>query len=117
MASPDLQSKINDWLKWDTNEKTLADIKDKVEDEKWDELKKIMMGRLAFGTAGLRAKMGAGFKCMNDLVVLQSAQGLLRNLEKYAKNRLETTGIVVGYDGRYNSKRYLKGFLMYQIEL
>lgn len=34
--------------------------------------------RLKFGTAGLRGAMGAGYNCMNDLVVLQTSQGLLK---------------------------------------
>eukprot|EP00451_Oxyrrhis_marina_P009383 CAMPEP_0204308706 /NCGR_PEP_ID=MMETSP0469-20131031/663_1 /ASSEMBLY_ACC=CAM_ASM_000384 /TAXON_ID=2969 /ORGANISM="Oxyrrhis marina" /LENGTH=581 /DNA_ID=CAMNT_0051288225 /DNA_START=7 /DNA_END=1752 /DNA_ORIENTATION=- len=31
--------------------------------------------RLAFGTAGLRGPMGIGYGCMNDVIVLQAAQG------------------------------------------
>lgn len=104
-GNPELDTKIKEWLKWDQNEKTRSEVESLIAAAKYDELGKLMMSRLTFGTAGLRAKMGAGFKCMNDLVVLQSAQGLLRNLEKYAKERLDTNGIVVSYDGRYNSKR------------
>lgn len=70
-----------------------------------DKLKKIFDGRLSFGTAGLRAAMGPGFKCMNDLVVVQSAQGLLHYMLSVFKNSLKTSGIIIGYDGRYNSKR------------
>lgn len=33
-----------------------------------------MLQRQKFGTAGLRARMGAGYNCMNDVVVLQTAQ-------------------------------------------
>lgn len=29
---------------------------------------------MTFGTAGLRAEMGAGFACINDLTVIQSTQ-------------------------------------------
>lgn len=104
-GNADLNEKITEWLKWDKNEKTLNEIKDLVAAKKYSELSGLMMGRLAFGTAGLRARMQAGFKRMNDLVIVQTAQGLLRNLEKYCSARLDTTGIVIGYDGRYNSKR------------
>lgn len=33
-----------------------------------------MLHRQKFGTAGLRGRMGAGYTCMNDVVVLQTAQ-------------------------------------------
>lgn len=64
------------------------------------------MNRLTFGTAGLRGVMYAGFYAMNDLVVIQSAQGLLKYILKcYPNEEDRQNGIVVGYDGRYNSKR------------
>lgn len=63
-------------------------------------------GRLSFGTAGLRAAMGPGFKRMNDLVVIQSAQGLLHFMLGFFGDSLKSSGIIIGYDGRYNSKRW-----------
>lgn len=36
--------------------------------------------RMTFGTAGLRAKMGAGYCYMNDLTVIQTAQVGLQHL-------------------------------------
>lgn len=62
-------------------------------------------GRLSFGTAGLRAAMAPGFKRMNDLVVIQSAQGLLHYMLIVFGDSLKTSGIIIGFDGRYNSKR------------
>lgn len=71
-----------------------------------DKIKDAFDGRLSFGTAGLRAAMGPGFKRMNDLVVVQSAQGLLHYmLGVFGGDSLTSSGIIVGYDGRYNSKR------------
>lgn len=64
-------------------------------------------GRLSFGTAGLRAAMEPGFRRMNDLVVIQSAQGILHYMLSVFGDTLKTRGIIVGYDGRYNSKRSL----------
>lgn len=72
------------------------------------------MHRLSFGTAGLRGVMYAGFNAMNDLVVIQSAQGLLKYiLQCFPMEKDRTNGIVIGFDGRYNSKRLVfwgKGF-------
>lgn len=73
-----------------------------------DKAKDAFHGRLSFGTAGLRAAMGPGFKRMNDLVVVQSAQGLLYYMLNVFGDSLKTSGIIVGYDGRYNSKRWWK---------
>jgi len=58
--------------------------------------------RLAFGTAGLRGRLGAGSNRMNRVLVMQAAAGLASYL-------LTTPGpdgpptVVIGYDGRRNS--------------
>lgn len=71
------------------------------------------MNRLEFGTAGLRGVMQAGFNSMNDLVIIQSAQGLCQYILKcYPSTEDRERGIVLGYDGRYNSKRSVRVFLI-----
>lgn len=37
-------------------------------------LQSLLGSRLVFGTAGLRAKMGAGYCCINDLTIIQTTQ-------------------------------------------
>lgn len=103
-----LDEKIEEWLSWDRNEATRAEVEKLVEDACYKELAKILLERITFGTAGLRGKMAAGFTCMNDLVVIQAGQGLLKHLEEYDRELLSKNGIVIGYDGRYNSQRYIK---------
>ena len=39
-----------------------------------EELRRRFSSRMAFGTAGLRAPMGAGFSFINDLTVIQTTQ-------------------------------------------
>lgn len=39
-----------------------------------DELRARLCSRMSFGTAGLRAPMGAGFSRINDLTIIQSTQ-------------------------------------------
>ena len=56
-------------------------------------------GRLAFGTAGLRAELGYGPLRMNRVVVTQAAAGLARFLIDTGRRR----SVVIGYDGRVNS--------------
>lgn len=106
-GSEELNQKISEWLRWDKNENTLNEIKALVKNKEWKILSGRMLKRLAFGTAGLRGVMQAGFNAMNDLVVVQSAQGLCKYiLECYTSSTDRKRGIVLGYDGRYNSKRF-----------
>lgn len=68
--------------------------------------------RIQFGTAGLRGRMQPGPSGMNDLVVIQTAQGLAR----YVINSHEENSslkAVVGYDHRSNSDVSSKQFAMY----
>jgi hypothetical protein len=67
-------------------------------------LEKCFLKRMEFGTAGLRGRMGPGFSQMNDLVIIQTAQGLLKYLQATDPN-LTSTGLVLGYDARHNSRR------------
>lgn len=64
-------------------------------------------GRLQFGTAGLRASVGAGPMRMNRLVVRQAAAGLGRwLLSEEAAGRLPdaaTRGVVIAHDARRKS--------------
>ncbi|VUZ50130.1 unnamed protein product [Hymenolepis diminuta] len=102
----DLKAKVDEWLKWDKNETTRKEIEAMASSPaRFEELKKLMLNRMEFGTAGLRSKMGPGYSQMNDLTIVQTAQGLLKYMEeKHLK--LKPKGIIVGYDGRYNSKTW-----------
>jgi phosphomannomutase len=59
-------------------------------------------GRLQFGTAGLRAALGAGPRRMNRLVVRQAAAGLAAHLLD-TDPRARERGVVIGYDARRKS--------------
>lgn len=51
--------------------------------------------------------MRAGYNGMNELVVIQTAQGLLKCVQKsYPLDEGHKRSIVIGYDGRYQSKRF-----------
>ena len=67
-----------------------------------DELDARFGGRLAFGTAGLRAPVGAGPLRMNRLVVRQAAAGLAAYVAETEPDAAER-GIVIGYDARRKS--------------
>jgi len=95
------------WLLWDENEKTKAEVSELKITQDWETLGKIMLKRLEFGTAGIRGRMGPGFGQMNDLVIIQVTQGL-KNYMLRMQEDIKTKGVVYGYDGRYNSKRWAK---------
>lgn len=60
-------------------------------------------GRLQFGTAGLRGELGAGPNRMNHVVVAHAAAGLASYLNSSVER---TPAVVIGYDGRKNSKTF-----------
>lgn len=81
-----------------------------------------MRNRIAFGTAGLRSKMEAGFNRLNDVTVLQASQGLASYISRESPLNLS---VVVGHDHRLHSKRFadltataflLSGFKVYYLE-
>lgn len=107
MSSPELQAKIDQWLKWDRCEKTRNEILNLVQSNNWNQLKQVLLQRVEFGTAGLRGRMRAGFNGMNELVVVQAAQGLSTYMRtQFSESECRTRGIVFGFDGRHNSKRF-----------
>ncbi|XP_064536177.1 phosphopentomutase-like isoform X1 [Drosophila montana] len=103
-----LDKQINNWIEWDRNPQTKAQIINAIKKEDWNTLEACLCNRIAFGTAGLRAAMRAGFDAMNDLVVIQTAQGLCAYLKKQYPDESSWSdqGLVIGYDSRHNSKRF-----------
>ncbi|KAJ5066435.1 phosphomannomutase 45a [Anaeramoeba ignava] len=94
------------WLKIDKNEETKKEVKELVSKNDTKGLKKIFGQRLSFGTAGLRARMGAGYSQMNEITVAQTAQGLVRYLEEQFKDKIRELGVVIGFDARNNSQTF-----------
>ncbi|XP_034475977.1 phosphoglucomutase-2-like [Drosophila innubila] len=103
-----LDDQIKKWITWDRNPETLSTIKAAVKAQDWDMLRTSLCGRLNFGTEGLRAEVKAGFNAMNDLVVVQTAQGLCAYVMNQYPDKLmqSNRGIVIGYDARHHSKRF-----------
>lgn len=56
------------------NQWTRAQVESLVGAGRVDDLSRRLCSRMSFGTAGLRAPMGAGFNRINDLTVIQSTQ-------------------------------------------
>lgn len=98
-GDPQLDKAVQQWLKWDKNRWTRAQVESLVAAGRLDDLRMRLCSRMSFGTAGLRAPMGAGFSRINDLTVIQSTQGLYSYLSRYFTD-FSSRGVVVGFDTR-----------------
>ncbi|XP_078071975.1 phosphopentomutase isoform X1 [Mustelus asterias] len=94
-----LDRAIVQWLEWDKNPKTLAEVRQLNCDGDIERLQECFGSRMAFGTAGMRSSMGPGFSHMNDLTIIQTTQGLCRCLEKLFPD-VKDRGVVIGFDAR-----------------
>ncbi|GAA3571787.1 phospho-sugar mutase [Microlunatus spumicola] len=73
------------------------------------ELTDAFSGRLAFGTAGLRGRLGPGPNRMNRVVVTQAAAGLAAYLRDQVELRQEYGAkVLVGHDARHGSARFAR---------
>lgn len=103
----DLQAKIREWLAWDQNKETCEEINSMVSNGSYDDLKKALLNRMKFGTAGLRGRMAAGYANMNDLVIIQTSQGFAKYLSSSLPDAT-SKGVVIGHDSRHNSYRFAR---------
>lgn len=104
---PSIEALAGEWLRLDQNHSTREEIKTLVADGNITELEKRLRKRIAFGTAGLRATMSAGFARMNGLTVIQASQGLATYLLQTETN-VQERGVVIGRDARFNSEYFAK---------
>lgn len=100
----ELDELVRQWLAVDRNESTRQEIIQCHKDKKYDVLEKKLGTRIAFGTAGLRSSMEAGFAHMNDVTVVQASQGLVEYIISQPENTHPS--LVVGYDHRHHSQRF-----------
>lgn len=106
------------WIHLDPDPATATELQELVDDSAENQvayaaLERLFAGRLAFGTAGLRAELGPGPLRMNRLVVRQTAAGLLsyaaeklRAAQSSGTQSTDTHSIVIGYDARHQSDEF-----------
>ncbi|KAK9467172.1 hypothetical protein V1512DRAFT_262123 [Lipomyces arxii] len=102
-----IQELADDWLELDKNPVTRKQIEDLLTANNVAELERRLRKRIQFGTAGLRAKIEAGFSRMNDLTVLQASQGLAEYVSRTVPDALER-GVVIGRDHRHGSEDFAR---------
>eukprot|EP00764_Aduncisulcus_paluster_P004820 gnl/Carplike_NY0171/1797_a2433_1049.p1 GENE.gnl/Carplike_NY0171/1797_a2433_1049~~gnl/Carplike_NY0171/1797_a2433_1049.p1 ORF type:complete len:601 (-),score=183.98 gnl/Carplike_NY0171/1797_a2433_1049:110-1912(-) len=100
-----VQPFVEEWLANDIDPETRKEVETLFAEGKYDYLHSILSDRMTFGTAGLRGPIKAGFMCMNELTILQAAQGLIMEILKSVPES-KKKGIVIGYDARNKSTRF-----------
>lgn len=78
---------------------------DRMVDRADPELVSMFGGRIAFGTAGLRAAVGPGPQSMNALVVRQATAAVVDWIKA---NGQAAPKIVIGFDARHDSQRFAR---------
>jgi phosphomannomutase len=105
-VNDELLAAARGWLAQDPDDETRAELDALIRDAEGGsraavaELEDRFAARLEFGTAGLRGAIGAGPNRMNRVLVVQAAAGLAAFLGA----REDSPSIVIGYDGRKNSR-------------
>lgn len=100
-----LKFRVQHWLNNDPDPLMCAELQALIDAGDEQALAARFSGRLAFGTAGLRGVVGAGPTRMNRLVVQQTSAGLGAYLAAQVCD-IATRGVVIGYDGRHDSKQF-----------
>ncbi|MDA8289897.1 MAG: phospho-sugar mutase [Actinomycetota bacterium] len=99
-----LRAKVEAWMAEDPDPATRAELAALVAVGDRAELEARFAQPLRFGTAGLRAALGAGPARMNRAVVRATTAGLARWL--LGQGPLAARGLVVGRDARHQSARF-----------
>lgn len=103
--SPSIVNRAKQWANWDPNETTAKNLQELLAADSPD-LAALFPedgSRIGFGTAGLRSEMKLGPLGMNDLVVVQTAQGLAKyclQQEQRTPSADARLRVVIGYDHR-----------------
>ncbi|MCC2521739.1 phospho-sugar mutase [Vibrio coralliilyticus] len=100
-----MMEQVTRWLEKDPDPRTREELQHLIDKEQYQELADRFSQRLEFGTAGLRGKVGCGPNRMNRLVIQETATGLGHYLIKHIQDAVKR-GVVIGYDGRPDSKQF-----------
>ncbi|AYD89451.1 phospho-sugar mutase [Actinomyces lilanjuaniae] len=110
-AEPTLDTAVASWIDEDPDPATAAELSRLLrahhdgDPEATAELADAFAAPLAFGTAGLRGRLGPGPNRMNRAVVIRAAAGLSAYLRSVVG---EGFTVVIGYDARKGSKQFAR---------
>lgn len=110
LEGPELEQKLLElaahWLTIDKQPDSRAEMQILLDSKQFEGLHKALVPRISFGTAGLRARMAAGYAYMNYVTVQQTSQGYATYLMDTLGPEACTRGVVVGYDARHHSREF-----------
>jgi phosphomannomutase len=95
------------WAEGDPDPVTRAELLALAATAEGTELADLVGTDLAFGTAGLRGRVGPGSNRMNRAVVIRATRGLVDHLLATDASAAER-GVVVAFDARYDSERFAR---------
>ena len=95
------------WISGDPDPETRSELEALVEAGDEKAVGARLSGPLAFGTAGLRAEVGAGSARMNRATVIRTTRGLADYLAAY-RDGARTLPVVVGHDARTTSPAFAR---------
>lgn len=107
MTDTELLGRARSWLADDPDQDTRTDLEATIaaaaggDQAATAELQDAFAGRLEFGTAGLRGRLGPGSNRMNRSVVSRAAAGLAAHLRATGSG-----SVVIGYDARHKSREF-----------
>lgn len=101
-ANASLVDVARSWLRAEPDEDIRSELLRLIAGDE-QELRSAFAGTLTFGTAGLRARIGAGPLRMNRIVVRQAAAGFVDHLVT-VDSRAAQRGILIGFDARHKSR-------------
>jgi phosphomannomutase len=95
------------WISGDPDPETIAELEALVQADDAKALGERLSGSLTFGTAGLRAAVGAGSARMNRATVIRATRGLADYLAAH-RDGARSLPVVVGHDARTTSPAFAK---------
>jgi phosphomannomutase len=107
MELDELRRRARDWAAGDPDPATRSELIALSETADAAILEELVVGGLAFGTAGLRGRVGPGPNRMNRAVVIRTTRGLVDHLLATDPTAAER-GVVVAFDARHDSERFAR---------
>lgn len=104
MDDDELRARAEQWANEDPDPATAETVRAWLATDDLDALRSAFAGPLRFGTAGLRAPIGAGPARMNRAVVRRTTAGVAARLR--VEPRAAERGVVVAGDHRHGSQRF-----------
>jgi phosphoglucomutase len=98
----DIQNKIDQWLNGSYDDQTKETIREKLDEEKYDELSDAFYKEMEFGTGGIRGIMGVGPNRVNKYTLGKATQGLSNFLKKNYPG--EEIKVAIAHDCRNHSE-------------